>query len=244
MFLLGWQRADLIKKHWMENSAPYLRDMKRKLAICLKLWAEKGLSAKLRTPSLCHIWVWSPKHTVHMVGLKPLQDQGKSYSMWPWQTQPWHPHASALREPKRSHQKPQLQMTSPQEESEHQERGFKVCPYCMSIFLSSFIHTAKAWKHPTVIKWVNVKPTVVYPHSRKRNKSLLHAPGVGPKDITLTKANHKRFILCHSIYITFFKYQNYRDQEQMNGFQDIGEGCGCNYKGVSWWWWNRSGFWW
>lgn len=89
-----------------------------------------------------------------MVGWKPLQDQGKPYSMWPGKAQPGHPHASARGEPKRSHQKPQLQRNSPQEESEHQERGFKACPYCVSIFLSSFIHTAKAWKHPTVLNWV------------------------------------------------------------------------------------------
>lgn len=64
----------------------------------------------------------------------------------------------------------------------------------------------------------------------KRNELLMHAAIWMALKGIMVKEKSQSYILYDSIYITFSKWQNYRDAEQISG---CWKGA-CGYKAVAW----------
>lgn len=69
------------------------------------------------------------------------------------------------------------------------------------------------------------KQTVVYPHSGKWNKPLIHATTwVDLKGITLVKSSSQKVHSVSFYLYNILKITEYRDKEKINGFEGIEKG--------------------
>lgn len=99
-------------------------------------------------------------------------------------------------------------------------------------------------------EWM-IKQTMVPPHHEiqlcnRKEPSIdtrNHLDGSEGDYAERKKVNLKRLHMHNFTYMTFLKWQNYRDREEINGWQERGKGNGHDCKGVTWgslWWWNSS----